>query len=197
MTRTGVIIIAFTIALALLTAILIMAQFGAPLPLDEIEIEYKVEPEQPEREQEPTYFNIVLSRELQSYTMKICAAYGVPYRLALSVMFAESSYRADVVNGQSYGLMQIHKINFNRLFAELGITDFLEPKSNIRAGVYMLAELLNEHGDTHKALMAYNHGEAGARKLWQQGITESAYSRKVINYMEGLKCKENNSITKT
>ena len=47
MTRTGVIIIAFTIALALLTAILIMAQFGAPLPLDEIEIEYKVaEPEQ-------------------------------------------------------------------------------------------------------------------------------------------------------
>lgn len=52
MTRTGVIIIAFTIALALLTAILIMAQFGAPLPLDEIdvEIEYKVEPEQPKRE---------------------------------------------------------------------------------------------------------------------------------------------------
>lgn len=185
MTRTGVIIIAFTIALALLTAILIMAQFGAPLPLDEIEIEHKVaEPEQPEREQEPTYFNIVLSRELQSYTMKICAAYGVPYRLALSVMFAESSYRADVVNGQSYGLMQIHKINFNRLFAELGITDFLEPKSNIRAGVYMLAELLSKYNNLHLALMAYNHGEAGAAKLWRQGITESAYSRKVIKYME-------------
>jgi 3D (Asp-Asp-Asp) domain-containing protein len=46
MTRTGVIIIAFTIALALLTAILIMAQFGAPLPLDnskiDVQIDYRV-----------------------------------------------------------------------------------------------------------------------------------------------------------
>ena len=51
MTRTGVIIIAFTIALALLTAIMLMAQIGAPIPLDriDVEIEYKVA-EQPKRE---------------------------------------------------------------------------------------------------------------------------------------------------
>ena len=63
MTRTGVIIIAFTVALALLTAILIMAQIGAPIPLDriDVEIEYKVaEPEQIE----PHHYITDTEREL-------------------------------------------------------------------------------------------------------------------------------------
>lgn len=31
--------------------------------------------------------------------------------------------------------------------------------------------------------MAYNCGEAGARRLWRKGITSTAYSRKVLAKM--------------
>jgi hypothetical protein len=35
--------------------------------------------------------------------------------------------------------------------------------------------------------MAYNTGEAGAKKLWEQGITTSEYSREIIARAEELR----------
>lgn len=141
-------------------------------------------------EPEPVYYNIPLSVELQDYTKYVCEQYSVPVELALAVMYAESSYQTDAVNGQSVGLMQIHKINFDRLSNTLDITDFMDPRSNILAGVYILAELMGKYDDTHKVLMAYNCGEKGAGRLWERGTGATAYSNKVIDYMEGLDAKE-------
>lgn len=107
---------------------------------------------------------------------------GVPYALALAIAECESSFNLDADNGTCWGLMQVHPINYDRLRG-LGIepTDY---EGNIVAGVLLIGELLDKYGDQHKALMAYNCGEGGAAKLWQQGYYSSQYSRHVLNVSE-------------
>lgn len=121
---------------------------------------------------------IPLSGELQEVMQDACAAYDVPYALALAVCEAESSFQADADNGVCWGYMQINPVNYERL-RSLGI----EPTTyagNIEAGVYMLGELLDAYGDTHKALMAYNCGDAGAARMWEMGYDTSGYSQNVV-----------------
>lgn len=133
-----------------------------------------------ETKEEKKYLDIALSPELQDYTRSVCHNYGVPFELALAVMQTESSYRLNAVNGQSYGLMQVHKINWPRLSDKLGIDDFMEPKNNILAGVYMLSELISKYGEYEAVLLCYNRGEAGAAKCWEKEIFSTAYSEKVL-----------------
>lgn len=135
----------------------------------------------------PTYYDIPLSHALQDHTRAVCQEYGVPAELALALMAVESSYRADAYYKDCYGLMQIHKVNHARLTDKLGLVDITQAEDNITAGVYMLSELLYEYGDMHQACMAYNHGEAGAKRLWKQGIYSTGYSRKVLGIYEDLR----------
>ena len=113
---------------------------------------------------------------------RACEDYGVPYALALAIAECESSFNLNADNGTCWGLMQVHPINYDRLRG-LGIepTDY---EGNIVAGVFLIGELLDKYGDQHKALMAYNCGEGGAAKLWQQGYYSSQYSRHVTNVSE-------------
>lgn len=126
--------------------------------------------------------DIPLSYELQEVMQQACEDYGVPYALALAIAECESSFNLDADNGTCWGLMQVHPINYDRL-RELGIepTDY---EGNIVAGVLLIGELLDKYGDQHKALMAYNCGEGGAAKLWQQGYYSSQYSRHVTTVSE-------------
>ena len=126
--------------------------------------------------------DIPLSYELQEVMQQACEDYGVPYALALAIAECESSFNLDADNGTCWGLMQVHPINYDRLRG-LGIepTDY---EGNIVAGVLLIGELLDKYGDQHKALMAYNCGEGGAAKLWQQGYYSSQYSRHVLNVSE-------------
>ena len=126
--------------------------------------------------------DIPLSYELQEVMQQACEDYGVPYALALAIAECESSFNLDADNGTCWGLMQVHPINYDRLRG-LGIepTDY---EGNIVAGVLLIGELLDKYGDQHKALMAYNCGEGGAAKLWQQGYYSSQYSRHVTNVSE-------------
>lgn len=142
--------------------------------------------EQP-KEDDFVLYNIALSEELQRFTYDRCEELGLSYELVLAIMFKESSYQPDVVNSsECYGLMQIHKINHPALTEALGITDFLDPKQNIIGGTYLLAQIADKYSDVHEILMVYNCGENGAKKLWAQDITSTAYSRSVIEYMEEL-----------
>lgn len=136
----------------------------------------KAEPEFTYKEQIP------LPRYLQEAMQKVCKKYGVPYALALAVAECESSFDLEADSGICWGVMQINPCNYSRL-RELGIEP-TEYEGNIVAGVFMLGELLNKYGDTHKALMAYNCGEAGAKRLWNQGYSTSGYSRKVTTQSE-------------
>lgn len=47
--------------------------------------------------------------------------------------------------------------------------------------------LTEKYEDPHQVLMAYNCGEAGAKKLWKQGKTTSEYSREIMIRAEELR----------
>lgn len=148
-------------------------------PVQEIPITEVVEVTEPEF----TYSErIPLSCSLQEVMQQACKDYGVPYALALAVAECESSFDLETDSGVCWGVMQINPCNYPRL-RELGIEP-TEYEGNIVAGVFMLGELLNKYGDTSKALMAYNCGETGARRLWDQGYETSTYSRKVMTQFD-------------
>ena len=131
---------------------------------------------------EVPYYNIKLSQKLQLYTYTKCADLGIAedYELVLAMMWQESNYRPNLISSTNdYGLMQINKCNHGWLSEELGITDFLDPYQSIDAGTHIIASLLLKYEDPHKALMAYNYGEGGARSHWNRGTYTSSYSREV------------------
>lgn len=120
-----------------------------------------------------------LSPELQKIMQEKCKEYGVPYALALALADQESRFDPDAVSGTNdYGLMQINKINFEWL-RERGI-DPLTYEGNIEAGVLILSKAINRYGDYGLALMAYNCGDTGAKRLWDAGTYSTKYSREVL-----------------
>lgn len=129
-----------------------------------------------------TYFDVPLSNELQDYIRNLCDEYGVPIELVIAMIDVESTFRADVVSKTNdYGLMQINKCNHEWLTDKLGVTDFLDPYQNINSGVYILSGHLEvTNGDIELALMRYNNGATGAKKLWDKGIYSTAYTQKIM-----------------
>jgi soluble lytic murein transglycosylase-like protein len=128
----------------------------------------------------------------QIYTYAICREYKVDYEMALSVMDVESEGQANATNHNKNGTvdrgyMQINSVNYQWLNDELGVTDFYNPWQNIKAGVFMLSDLMERHSDTHEILMSYNMGERRTRQLQKKGIYSSAYSRKVMKKYNQLK----------
>ena len=69
---------------------------------------------------------------------------------------------------------------------QLGITDFTEPYGNVRAGMFILRKLFEKYETPEKVLMAYNMGETGASRLWEQGIFEINYSKSVLQIQQEL-----------
>lgn len=136
---------------------------------------------------EVPYYDIPLSLDLQLYTYNRCVDLGISgyYELVLAMMWQESNFNPELISTTNdYGLMQINKCNHDWLSEELGITDFLEPYQSIDAGTHIFASLLLKYADPHKALMAYNFGEAGARKHWDRGTYTSSYSRAISEKQE-------------
>ena len=125
--------------------------------------------------------DVPLGTDVQAFTFYLCKAYDIDFNFAMAVMQQESGFQADAVSsGGDYGLMQISSVNHGWLADELGITDFLDPYSNVKAGLYILRSLFQKYETPEKVLMAYNMGEAGAKVLWNQGIYETDYTRSVL-----------------
>ena len=112
--------------------------------------------------------------------------YSVPEELILAMIEVESSFRPSVVSSTGdYGYMQINECNHEWLKDELGVTNFLDPYQNILCGVYILSGHLEKtDGDIAKALMRYNNGPTGAYRLWQKGVFETSYTKKITTAYE-------------
>ncbi len=96
-------------------------------------------------------------------------------------MSCESNFTASAVSPTNdYGLMQINQVNHDELTQILGVTDFLDPYQNIRAGCFTLRKLFEKYQDPNLVLMAYNLGETGAANLWKQGVYSTSYTDKII-----------------
>lgn len=149
------------------------------------------DPEEPEKieqalvEQGYLHEEIPLNFDLQCHLITVCEEYGVPYHIALGVIQAESSFKADASNGTCFGYMQINKINAEWLSESIGVTDLTDPYQNLRSGVFILSDLFGDYGDWHKALIAYNYGPSGAQEhVFSKGYTTTGYSRAVMEYAD-------------
>ena len=146
---------------------------SAALVLNEDYISFYAIPEEVEEDMqvlERRRYDIPLSAELQDFTFDTAKEHGVEFELVLAIMWAESDFRVDVVSKTlDYGLMQINRVNHERLRYALGRADFLDARDNIRAGVYMLSEISSRHSYLYRILMVYNMGEVGARRTWERG----------------------------
>ena len=108
---------------------------------------------------------------------------GIPFKFPTLNHYATID-RGELVSAtDDHGLAQINRCNFEWLQAELGPIDFYDPIQNVRASLRILGPLWEKY-DPHKALMAYNYGEGGARRHWNNGQTTSRYSREVLTQAE-------------
>lgn len=130
-------------------------------------------------------FDIPLSNSLQRYIYEICADEGVPVTLALAMIEHESGFNPEVISStDDYGLMQINAINHEWLEEKYRVADFLNPYQNAFCGITIIGSYIEKYGDYGKALMAYNMGDYGAQKAWENGVTNSSYSTTILDLMQ-------------
>lgn len=128
---------------------------------------------------------------VQVYLWSLCREKGIDYYMVVAMIERESGYRYDASgdSGKSIGYLQIgERWHKDRMKAE-NVTDLNDPYGNIRVGLSFLKELSDRYGNSgvNCVLMAYNMGESGAKKCWNNGIYSSEYSREILARAEELK----------
>ena len=145
----------------------------------------------PERAGFTYYPEIGLDKVTQDFIFVEAGEAAVEYRLVLAIIQHESNCDPDAISVTGdYGLMQINKCNHAWLAENYGLTDMLDPRQNIIAGITILSQL-SVYGDSteaglHKILMAYNMGPGGAAEAWAAGRYTSAYSRTIMDTWKTL-----------
>lgn len=128
----------------------------------------------------------------QVYLWCICREAGVDYYTALALIERESGYRHSDTgdSGNSKGLMQIYeKFHLDRM-EDVNATDLYNPFDNMRVGVDFLAEIQDRYlanSGEHCVLMVYNMGATGAKRLWDQGIYSTDYTRQILKRAQEIK----------
>lgn len=146
-------------------------------------------------ESEDTLFvplGVPLDSDVQEFIYHLSKGYNMDFTFVMAIIQQESGYQPDAVsNTDDYGLMQINKVNHGYITDEIGVTNYLDPYENVRAGMFILRKLFEKYETPEKVLMAYNLGESGAKALWDKGVFETNYSKSVqriqseLNNMKG------------
>lgn len=135
--------------------------------------------------EEVTYFDVPLSHSLQRYIYEVCADENVPVSLIIAMIDQESKFNPEVVSKTGdYGLMQINTINHEWLAEEYRIADMLDPYQNVFCGIKVIGSYIQNYNDYGLALMAYNMGDYGAKKAWENDIKSTSYSESVLALMQ-------------
>lgn len=138
------------------------------------------------------YPGVNLDKVTQDFIFVESGEAGVSYELVLAIIIHESNCDPNAISATSdYGLMQINKINHEWMAEEYGLTDMLDPRQNIIAGITILAQLYGKYmdgteGGLHKVLMAYNMGPTGASKCWAAGTYQTKYSNEIMRIRDDL-----------
>ena len=125
---------------------------------------------------EHKHFDIPLSNEEQDIVYECAEKYGLDPAIVFGVIEQESSFNKNIgVNSYNCaGLMQLN-LTYSQPY---GVTydNYSDVYTNVNGGCMLCNNsLLLETG-----LMAYNYGEYGAKKQWNQGNYTSSYSRGVM-----------------
>lgn len=136
-------------------------------------------------------YNIPLDVELQKFIIDECEAHGIDPAIIMAMAWKESNFKPGAVgdSGKSFGLLQIQKRWHEERMEQLGVDDLLDPYQNIMVAVDYMDELICYYdGNVEKAVVAYNMGQAGAKKYcFDYGVYSSKYSRAVMAKAEELR----------
>lgn len=166
-----------------------LGRITAPVEVKTVTVTETVPASAPSTEELPeieeiTYYNVPLSHNLQSYIYELCAEEQVPMSLIIAMIDHESKFNPEAVSATNdYGLMQINVVNHERLEEQYRCADMLNPYQNVFCGIKVIGSYLEVYGDYTKALMAYNMGNYGAKKAWENGITSIPYTDVVLGLM--------------
>lgn len=155
-------------------------------PITEVKAEIAMRSDHPNR----FYYRqeIPLGRYQQETIYNAAVEWGIPYELALAVCYAETNFqdRITYLDGKTYlGMMAVQKESAE-YYMDLCNVEYLNSEQDkIRVGCCILSEHIREYGVV-RGLMAYNAGAGGAAEQWAVGVTSTAYTRTVLEYMEGL-----------
>ena len=119
--------------------------------------------------EEVTYFDVPLSHSLQRYVYEVCADENVPVSLIIAMIDQESKFNT---------------INHEWLAEEYRTADMLDPYQNVFCGIKVIGSYIQNYNDYGLALMAYNMGDYGAKKAWENGIKSTSYSESVLALMQ-------------
>ena len=123
----------------------------------------------------------------QEFLYYLCTEYNIDFTFVMALIQCESSFNPDLISSTNdYGYMQINKINQEQLTEILGVTDYLDPYQNIRAGMFVLRKLFERYQDSNMVLMAYNMGENAANSLWEKGVFKTEYTNEVMRIQRSL-----------
>lgn len=126
-----------------------------------------------------------LTYEDQDKLRSACREFNIPYPIALAMIERESKFQnVSGDGGTAIGYMQVREHLHRDRMVRLGVTDLWNSSENFRVACDFLAENLEKYGDMGKALMAYNMGPTGASKLWDKGVSQSEYSKQVLQRAE-------------
>jgi hypothetical protein len=146
----------------------------------ESNIEKPTQPTATVKRESEIIYDIPLTESQQLEIAKMCRAVGVQPSLVFAVMSVESDFNPDAFNESSgcCGIMQIAECNFDTY----ELTEPFNLMESARVGITMLSELLEKHdGNESRALIEYNCGATGARRLFEKGVYSTSYSRAVIS----------------
>lgn len=137
------------------------------------------------------YPDVDLDEITQDFIFVEAGEAGVDYELVIAIIIHESHCDPSVISKTNdYGLMQINQINHEWLAEEYELTNMLDPRQNIIAGITILAQHSKYYDGTdtglHKMLMAYNMGATGAANAWAKGTYSTAYTREVMQIRTDL-----------
>jgi hypothetical protein len=134
------------------------------------------------------YEQIKLSREWQEYTYEMCLKYNVPYEVVLGLMGAETGWDVNIGvsdNGIYYGIGMVN-IAYNEEYLRKYSIELCTPAGGLEAVCLIMSQKIKTFEDINKALIAYNRGNAAARKLFKKGIYSTEYDRRVQEIKDGM-----------
>lgn len=147
--------------------------------------------EPPGRDGFTYYPGVDLDEVTQDFIFVEAGEAAVDYELVLAIIIHESHCDPSAISKTNdYGLMQINQVNHEWLAEEYELTNMLDPRQNIIAGITILAQYSKYDDGTdaglHKMLMSYNMGPTGAANAWAAGTYSTAYSRTILQIRADL-----------
>ncbi|MEI7844148.1 MAG: lytic transglycosylase domain-containing protein [Gallionellaceae bacterium] len=136
--------------------------------------------------------NISFAADVKACFASASEKYSIDQTLLIAIAKAESSLKSNVVgppnqDGSSdYGMMQINSSHLP-LLRKAGFTkqDLFNPCVNIHIGAYILSKFIKKHGNTWRAVGAYNAGSKADREA-----ARASYVKRVKPIYEKIKAKE-------